>query len=735
MSSGTFLLIIAFIFSVISAYYYWKVYSISNREKIPVQQIAFINYARTGYYISTLIIVFASIFLWFLIFTNKFQYSYVANYSSRELPFLFKISAFWAGQQGSFLFWTLVLSLLGILFQKHAGKFEPLGMSIVNGIILFFIIIMWKANPFARLPVVPANGSGLNPLLQNFWMAIHPPVLFVGYAAASFPFALAISAFIQRSFHEWVPIARKWAIFSSFALGAGIIIGAFWAYEVLGWGGYWGWDPVENSSLVPWLLILALIHGFILQKRNQQFVRTNFWLATFSFLFVLYATFLTRSGILADFSVHSFQDNGLAGLLIAFMGFFLGVSIFTYTRVASSISTQKYSTFTISKEFMIFLSLFVLTGSAVLIIIGTSYPIISGFFGSPTKVDISFYNITNLPLALLGSILLLLVSILRWNQMKMSIRFYQLIIGVFAGIIAMSLAFTMGIHNPLLLLLLFFSMTTIFLLLYNLISTKSFHASRIGGIVSHLGVVIFFVGMIINGNLKTTEQLILPQHEPVQFQNKQFTYHGYEKSPDGKDFVRVVSHAENSQELIRPRFYFSRYNNAYMREPYIQRYFLYDIYYSPIQIQSGKESGKHLIIGKKEKKQLDDLHIEFVRFHMDQHGEGNEIKVGAELNVMKGNQQFTVIPAVVYSAGKQKSVPGELIISSRPEEKYVFALEGIDADSKKIKIHIDSSAETVDSKEMLIMEVKNEPFIGFVWLGFFLIILGNGLPVLLKERS
>lgn len=735
MPGGSFILLTALIFSVLSGVLYLRTFnSIRNVDNQSVVHSS-ISTARISYYVSSALIVIASLFLFALILTNKFQYSYVASYSSRDLPFLFKISAFWAGQQGSFLFWTLMISVLGMIFIRTAEKYEPVAMAVVNGIIVFFIILMFKANPFEKLPFTPNDGSGLNPLLQNFWMAIHPPILFTGYAAATFPFALAIAAFARKSFNEWISVARKWAIFSSFTLGAGIIIGAFWAYEVLGWGGYWGWDPVENSSLVPWLLIISMIHGFILQKRKHQFIRLNYWLAIFSFILVLYATFLTRSGILADFSVHSFPDDGLAGLLMIFMLSFFLLGCAIYLRVRRHIPFHQNANLVISKEFIVFLSMFLFIGSAALIFVGTSYPLISSLFGQPAKVDTSFYNITNLPLAILAAFFLSVIPIVHWNQFKLSMGKLRMALAIFVALVMTFVANRAGITNVLHLLLVFFGVSATLLLLLELFRPGKNTIARVGAIIAHIGITLFFIGMIINADLKTSHQLILPQNEWVTLNDRLYRFEQYERAPDGKDIVKIRMIKNNNEKVITPKFYYSKYNNSYMREPFIARNIFFDTYYSPIQIRSGEPEGTHLILSKNEEKQIGELKVKFVKFQMGQHGSGDAVKVGTELKVTRGTYEYTVVPAIVFANGRRESVSDYFTYQDESEEKVIFALEQIDANSKQIKLRIQTAGTNSPTRNMLVMEVKKEPIIGFVWLGFFLIILGNVLPIAKTERS
>jgi len=303
--------------------------------------------ARTGFHLTTSTVFLASAVLLILIMKHQFQFHYVWSYSSRDLPLGLLMSTFYAGQEGSFLLWTVMVSIIGIILlsytQKHKNESEVMG--VYTTILSFLLLLLVVKNPFAPIEggQIPPDGRGLNPLLQNFWMQIHPPILFLGFASMTPPFALAIGALIQKKYQDWVVSSLPWVVGGAMILGLGIALGGFWAYETLGWGGWWGWDPVENSSLIPWLVSVSLVHTMLTQKRTKGLIMTNFILAILAFVMVLYSTFLTRSGVLGDASVHSFVDPGRFAftLLVLFMFVFIDVGfafLFTrFTRIGISI--------------------------------------------------------------------------------------------------------------------------------------------------------------------------------------------------------------------------------------------------------------------------------------------------------------------------------------------------------------------------------------------------------------
>ena len=223
----------------------------------------------------------------------------------------------------SFLFLMLILknpfTYIWDVFPKdliHAG---PIPASVVN--------YVWLDQAKGIWAQYPNEGKGLNPLLQNYWMVIHPQVLFIGFTSMSVPFAYAVAGMLKRDYVSWIRVSTPWTVFGAMVLGTGVVMGGFWAYETLGWGGYWGWDPVENSSLVPWLVCVASIHTMLSQRRSGSFIKTNFVLSILCFIMVLYSTFLTRSGVLGDTSVHSFVEPGMLVYWMLLAGLFLFAAI------------------------------------------------------------------------------------------------------------------------------------------------------------------------------------------------------------------------------------------------------------------------------------------------------------------------------------------------------------------------------------------------------------------------
>ena len=286
------------------------------------------------------------------------------------------------------------------------------------------LLILLAQSPFRLLPEQAADGAGLNLLLQDPWMVIHPPLVFLGYAGLAVPFAIAIGGLLDNDHKTWLIQALPWALLAWAVLGAGIFLGGFWAYKVLGWGGYWAWDPVENSSLVPWLFAGAFIHSLLVGLKRPGGAKSAYLLATFTFVMVLYGTFLTRSGVLSDFSVHSFADEGIGGLLAAFLpsitvGALVPLIIRWPVLPAGSVYTAIGS-----REFLLVLAAGALCMFAILVVVGMSTPLITSLLGAAYSVGSDFYNSISLPVVAALMLLATLAPLIRWGKDRIKLETY-----------------------------------------------------------------------------------------------------------------------------------------------------------------------------------------------------------------------------------------------------------------------------------------------------------------------
>ncbi len=368
-----------------------------------------------------LILTSAGIIVAFL--TDRFDYWYVANYSNRELPTYFKVAGLWAGQRGSLVFWALLLSLFSVVAtvsNRHKNReFMPYVVGVLLTITGFFLLVLLFAdvNPFERMPFAPADGRGLNPQLQNYWMTIHPPTLYLGFTAFTVPFAFAISALLNgRLDTRWIIITRRWILLSWFFLANGIIFGMRWAYEELGWGGFWFWDPVENASLLPWLTATAFLHSIQIQENRGMLKIWNMGLVVTTFLLTIFATFLTRSGLIE--SVHTFAENTkIAFLFLGFMGSIAVLCIMLIVWRKPLLKSESQIESYLSRESAFLFNNVLFLAAAFAVLFGTLFPLITeGITGQTITVGPPYFNRINLPLGLALLALMGIGPVISWRK-------------------------------------------------------------------------------------------------------------------------------------------------------------------------------------------------------------------------------------------------------------------------------------------------------------------------------
>lgn len=687
--------------------------------------------ARLGYYAMVGLIGVASIFLLYLLLSHQFQYEYVYKYSAQNLSFGLLLSTFWAGQAGSFLLWALFIAVMGVVFMKNIREYEAPAMLFLTVIQGFFIVLLIKATPFNVQLHIPPDGQGLNPMLENFWMIIHPPILFLGYAAAVFPFALALAALLTKQYSNWASLALPWALFNSVTLGAGIILGAYWAYGTLGWGGYWGWDPVENSSLVPWMVNFVLFHGLIIEKMKHAFKRINLVLAVFSFILVIYATFLTRSGVLADFSVHSFQDFGINELLQLFLAGPILFSIGLFLKRFGGLKSEPLEINRLNKENTLFAALLALLACSAVILAGTSFPLISRLFTQPSNVNISFYNQVTLPFAIIIALILGVTPFMKWGQLP-HFMVKKIIISVLFSLVAVAVAVYFGLQKPLLLL---FIGTSAFALWTNLIVfAQQLRMSFVltAAPMAHIGVALMFVGIIVSGNFAKEQYIELNLGQKTEVLGAQLTFEGIQKDADDKDVLKIRVRNNGSEYLATPRYFYTTFNNSIMKEPFVRGGFWQDFYISPIEVKTVHNHKKDIVTLKKgETAKFHKLDVFFEGFAMNSHAENGNMEVGAKITIKNKQEHFELMPTLVMSEGKSLSTVVEIPLA---KNGYVgtptVALNGINATEQMIQLAFDGFAHadepnTNDNQQVAGLQVSKKPFMNIMWIGTLLLTVGT----------
>jgi len=461
----------------------------------------------------------ATFILAYQLVQSNFDIDYVARYTSLETPVVYKISALWAGQSGSLLFWLFILSIYTTIVilqnqQKHNSLMPWVIITLAIVQMFFLVLTNYVTNPFKPTDAdfIVSNGNGLNPLLQNVTMATHPPTLYLGYVGFSVPFGFAISAMINRDTSPlWIQSIRRWALVSWLFLSIGIILGGWWAYRELGWGGYWAWDPVENASFMPWLTATAFVHSIIIQEKKDMLRVWNMALIIITFTLCIFGTFLTRSGVMS--SVHSFTGSSLGPIFLTFVFSIMIISFgMMYFRRNELRSTKKMESFT-SRESGFLFNNMVFVVMCFAVFWGTLFPVFSeAIRGTKITVGPPFFNQINIPIGLILLALTGIGPLLAWRKTGKKSLIRNFTFPIITGLIVAILLLIIGLRGA---VVISFSLgafvtatiTTEFTrgiqarrkkfnesIITALIKMVSKNRSRYGGYVVHLGIVFMFVG-------------------------------------------------------------------------------------------------------------------------------------------------------------------------------------------------------------------------------------------------
>src|SRR5271167_797255 len=366
-------------------------------------------------------VLLAGIVLVMAAFNDDFSIAYIFHHSNRDLPVAYKFAVLWSGQEGSLLFWSLLLAgygfVLRLRYKTDQRLFAYASVIIASVQVFFLLILNFAALPFGLMQgALPADGTGLNPLLQYPEMVIHPPMLYLGYVGFTVPFAFALGALIMKYPGEkWIQITRRWTMVTWCFLTIGVFLGAHWAYAVLGWGGYWGWDPVENASLMPWLTGTAFLHSVIMQEKRGMLKVWNMALIFSTFMLSIFGTFLTRSGVVS--SVHAFAQSSIGDWFVAFLAIIFATCLFFYIKNRSHLRTEHKLESLVSRESSFLFNNLLLLVACFTVLWGTLFPVLSEWVqGTKVTVGPPFFNRVNVPVALLLLLLTAVGPLLAWRR-------------------------------------------------------------------------------------------------------------------------------------------------------------------------------------------------------------------------------------------------------------------------------------------------------------------------------
>lgn len=790
---GSIVLTLALAFSIISMIMYFLNYRGYKNT---------IDYGRIAYHAMAVLVIVASVYLWYAILTHQYQFKYIYSYSNndlRNLGVLHLASSFWGGQEGSFMLWLLLTAIVGIILQSYSSKrgdLEPRVMAVFTLATSFLLVMVspWFKNPFEFIWATPVfvkiehinsqffnlpfiqnfffsdqstnqgfiqvnselagllsqagvamndfitDGRGLNPQLLNFWMQIHPPILFAGFSMATVPFAFAIAALMKNDYRDWVRQAFPWMLAGMGVLGLGIMLGGYWAYEMLGWGGYWAWDPVENSSLIPWLVGVAAIHTMLVQKKSQsqggigKYAKTNLMLCVLTYVFVLYSTFLTRSGVLGDASVHSFVDPGMIVylFLILFIGTFMllgfGMIAFRWNTLNENIKDEESI---LSRELALFTAMIVLIASAIIILVGTSSPI----FGM--SVDTVFYNEMHLPLAIIIMFLNGMSLLIKWQKSDLNELIKKSTYSAVGAVLFTILLVIFGGVREIMIIIL--SLTTAFSLFVNLdIAIKIVRGNKkmLGAYVAHLGIALFILGVIGSAVYSEEVTVDLVKGKPASAFGYELTFTEiYPIQNNTKYAFNVDVKKGNSEYSIAPVMYRSDFNNSIVREPAILTLLTKDIYFAPLGYDPGgqsqnQHSHNHFSLKKDSSVVFDEKTITFLRFNlgaetMNLMSEGKDFQMGAVLEIEKDGKKTEV-----ELLRKQVSGQVEFTSFESKEMNLRIELENLSAGVIDIAVSSLDGEEThtattqSEPKEVLSVTASIKPFVNLVWAGVAIMVIG-----------
>jgi cytochrome c-type biogenesis protein CcmF len=523
---GHALIIVSFVTALLATYAFYR----SSQEESLVNDWR--QAARTLFILHLVAVISVATTLYIIIYNHYFEYHYAFTHASKALPIAYIVSCFWEGQEGSFLLWIFWQALLGVLLMYRNPKWASPVMtvfalvqtfltSMILGVIIPAIDLKIGSSPFLLLreaqpdlPVwsmqpnfIPKDGRGLNPLLQNYWMVIHPPTLFLGFALTLVPFAFLIAGLWKKQLTEWITPALPWSLFGAGVLGVGIMMGAYWAYETLNFGGYWNWDPVENASFVPWLVWIGAIHTMIAYRKSSSALKTSIILVITTFSLVLYSTFLNRSGILGNASVHSFTDLGLSGQLLLYLGTFLIGAIALAWFRWKDLPTDEKELGIYSREFWIFVGASVLGLSAFQLTFTTSIPVynkIAEAFGWVSNIalpadQVEHYSKIQIWIFIGVAVLSAIGQFVWWGKIKDKNQWKALWNSVLVATLLTVLLVNLGkIFTPSYIVLLWSSLFSVYAngsILWFLARQK---VSIAGGALSHVGLAVMLIGILFS---------------------------------------------------------------------------------------------------------------------------------------------------------------------------------------------------------------------------------------------
>ncbi|HXH99056.1 MAG TPA: cytochrome c biogenesis protein CcsA [Sphingobacteriaceae bacterium] len=794
---GQFFVVLSFGSSVLAALcYYFD--TIKDKADNSWQKIA-----RIAFSLNIIAVLGIASCLYYIIYNHLFEYHYAWAHSSTTLPVYYIISCFWEGQEGSFLlwmFWQAVLSTV-IMFRGKSWESPVMAVLMLSQAFLASMLLgvevlgaRFGSSPFILLrdaiqgPIFSRpeylslikDGNGLNPLLQNYWMVIHPPTLFLGFASMIVPFAYAIAGLWQKRYSEWIKPALPWALFAVMILGTGIIMGSFWAYEALNFGGFWAWDPVENASIIPWITLIAGVHVVIAYKNSGHSYFTATFLVLISFILVLYASFLTRSGILGQTSVHAFTDLGMFWHLVIYMLTFAFLAAGFLIIRWKELPITKKDEDTYSREFWLFIGALVLTVACIQIIATTSIPVFNALFGTKVAPPIDIvkhYNKWQAPFAIVIAIISAFTQFLKYKRSD-SRKFYVSIIlsAVVSLIITAVIAYITKVYTNVIFIILIFS--AIFSIMANariLGDALKGKWKLAGSAVAHIGFGLLLIGALVAAATNKVisinnsgigfgeefsksndpqENIILYKNKPVEMDEYTVTYMG--DSTTGPNTYYRVNYKVIDEKTGKTKENFNLYpnaqQNAKMRQiiasPDTRHYIFKDIYTHvssvPLKEEKHEPHEGHTDEEEYEKPVIHEVSLgDTVRF-----SEGfiivksvnrdaklqnipltaNDIAVRLNLEIHSNGQVYNSEPVFLVKNGTKYDF-------GKNVDEAGLKLRFTDVKPQKEKLELQVYQKAKVDTDWIVMKAIQFPYINLFWGGTIIMVIGFILSILRRNKE
>jgi len=800
---GHFFITLSLVASLVATFAYFK----TTRAKNEADASSWKTMARGAFMVEVLSVFAIFGILFYIIYNHLFEYKYAWQHSSRTLEVKYLLSCFWEGQEGSFLLWSIWHCVLGSILIRKARNWEAPVMTVVSfaqvclaTMIAGIYFFNWRmgSNPFVLLrnemdaPIFAQpnylslikDGNDLNPLLQNYWMVIHPPVLFLGFASTIVPFAFAIAGLWTKKTGDWTKPTLPWALFSAAVLGTGIMMGGRWAYESLNFGGYWAWDPVENASMVPWLTLIGGIHTLLIYKHTGHSLRATHFLFLITFNLVLYSTFLTRSGVLGDTSVHAFTDLGMNFQLLAFLFVFLIPSFVFYAIRYKSIPHIVKEEQTSSREFWMFIGSLIFFLSALFITIATSLPVINSIIPhipilkNYVKGNLSMgedavfsYNRVIIFVAIIIGILTAVIQYLKYKQTDLKFFRKKIIAPTIISLIISTLVLAFGNinyqeHGLGFLGAIWFAMVCS---IYAIIANVSYvwigmkgKLRLSGGSISHLGFGLMLAGILISSSKKEVmswntsgifvqlgeknkitgepgENLTLVKGLPTTMGNYNVTYESDSVHPEKPLWyykIHFKNKTGNEQFTLMPNAFVNyKGNQGLMANPAARHYWDHDIFTYITSLPDPEKNKDTATFKPQNLKKGDTAFYSNGYYILEDLTSQTNIPAGglapddkvftATIKVFsKNNTSYTSKPFLINKGGSL--FPIQDTVTS---ENLIFQLNKADNNAAELGVR-----ESNSIMQYITLKAYKFPFINLLWAGVLIMVTGITVSIVRRVQ-